>query len=217
MGAPQILMILFLIFLEVVLSMDNALAIAALVKHLPNEKRVRALSYGVWGAVGFRIVALFFLQEIIASQWLRYAGAGYLLYMSVKYFFLDGDGEDEKTQTKAAIQHFWKIVAMVEVTDIMFSVDSILASVTVSSVYMVTLIGAIAGIVSMRFAANFFASIMGTFPRLEDAAYVLIALAGGRLLFEGLSGISIPDLLFFGLLVLCFGYGFTKRVKPVSI
>lgn len=212
MLAPQIFMILFLIFLEVVLSMDNALAIAALVRHLPHAKRVRALTYGVWGAVLFRVGALFFLQEIIDNQWLRFAGAAYLLYMSFKYFFLPQDADD-RTATKDAIQHFWKIVVMVEITDIAFSVDSILASVTVSNVYMITLIGGVAGILSMRFAASFFASVMNVFPRLEDAAYILIAIAGGKLFVEALLGVAIPELLFFAVLLGCLGYGFTNKRK----
>jgi YkoY family integral membrane protein len=212
--APQLVMILLLVFLEVMLSMDNALAIAALVRHLPHQKRVRALTYGVWGAIGFRIIALFFLQEVLTSQWLRFAGAAYLLYMSAKYFFWDKD-EDEKEIKKEAIQHFWKIVVMVEITDIAFSVDSILASVTVSNVFMVTAIGAVAGILSMRFAASFFAGLMNLFPRLEDAAYILITAAGGKLLFEGLLHVEIPEVLFYTLLICCFAYGFTKKRKRV--
>lgn len=215
MLGPQLLMILFLIFLEVMLSMDNALAIAALVRHLPHPKRIKALTYGVWGAIGFRVLALFFLQEVLASERLRFAGATYLLYMSAKYFFWSGEEEDEKTAASYALLHFWRIVALVEITDVTFSVDSILASITVSNVFFVTAIGAIAGILSMRFAANFFATMMNMFPRLEDAAYVLIAAAGLRLLLEGLVGFNIPEPLFYTFLLCCFGYGFTRKRKRV--
>jgi predicted tellurium resistance membrane protein TerC len=100
---------------------------------------------------------------------------------------------------------------MVEVTDIMFSADSILASVTVTQVYWVMVAGGVIGILAMRFAAGFFASIMHTFPRLEDAAFLLIAAAGLRIFVEGLASIQIPDPAFYALLVACLGYGFTKR------
>jgi len=211
--ASQLFMVLLLVFLEVALSMDNALAIAGIVKHLPSGRRGKALTYGIWGAVGFRIIALFFLQQILTYQWLRFAGAAYLLYLAVKYFVWGDDSEGDEADTKAVSAHFWKIVFMVEITDIAFSADSVLASVTVTDVYWIMVAGGCVGIIAMRLAAGFFATLMQTFPRLEDAAYLLITIAGVRIFIEGLTDFKVPEIAFYAFLLCCFGYGFTKKVS----
>lgn len=208
----QLLIVFVLIFLEIALSMDNALAIAALVTHLPRELRGKALTYGIWGAVGFRIAALFFIQKIIAYQWIRLAGALYLFYLAIKHFFWDGQEVETKIPTPF---HFWRIVLAVEITDIAFSADSVLASMIVTDNYLIMATGGVIGIVAMRFAAGFMSNLMHTFPKLEDAAYLLVSVAGARLLLEWAFDIQIPETMFYGILIGCFAYGFRKRVRII--
>ena len=50
--------VLWLVFLEGLLSADNALVLAMMVRHLPKEKQKRALRYGIWGAFAFRFIAV---------------------------------------------------------------------------------------------------------------------------------------------------------------
>src|SRR4029079_15648857 len=47
-----------LIFLEGLLSADNALVLALMVRHLPKPEQRRVLRYGIWGAIGFRFIAI---------------------------------------------------------------------------------------------------------------------------------------------------------------
>ena len=46
--------VLTLVILEGLLSGDNALVLAVMVRHLPREQQKRALRYGIWGAFGFQ-------------------------------------------------------------------------------------------------------------------------------------------------------------------
>lgn len=209
--ATGLLVVMILIFLEIALSFDNALAIAALVSRLPKPLRNKALTYGVWGATGFRIVALFFLQQITKYVWIRMVGALYLLYLSFcHFFFAPKENDSSKIMTRT---NFWRIVFAVEMTDIIFSADSILASMTVTNNYLIMVVGGCIGILAMRFASGFFASLMAVFPKLEDAAFVLVGAAGMRLMFEWAFSISIPEPVFYAVLMVCIGYGFTKKLK----
>lgn len=176
------LTVLFLVFLEGMLSFDNALVLAVLANKLPEADRKKALAYGMWGAIGFRFVALSLLVFLLQSVWIKFVGAGYLFWLAGKHFFGSGDDGEEAREGHS---HFWKTVLMVELTDIAFSSDSILASVGVSHDFWVIFAGGMLGIIMMRVAAIFFIRLVQIFPNLETSAYMLIAIIATKLLAEG--------------------------------
>ena len=61
--------VLTLVILEGLLSGDNALVLAVMVRHLPREQQKRALRYGIWGAFGFRAIAVL-LSSVLLKFWL---------------------------------------------------------------------------------------------------------------------------------------------------
>ena len=71
--------ILSLVILEGLLSVDNALVLAAMVKHLPEKQQSLALKAGLIGAYVLRGVALLFVGFLIANPWIRLVGGGYLI------------------------------------------------------------------------------------------------------------------------------------------
>lgn len=75
-----------LVILEGLLSADNALVLAVMVKHLPVEKRKKALFYGLLGAYTFRFIAIGAGVFLIKLWWVKILGAGYLAWLSIKYF-----------------------------------------------------------------------------------------------------------------------------------
>lgn len=68
--------IISLIIIEGLLSVDNALAIAAMAKHLPGRQKYLALKYGIIGAYVFRGLCMWWAAWIIANPWLKIIGAG---------------------------------------------------------------------------------------------------------------------------------------------
>lgn len=174
--------ILFLVFLEALLSLDNALVLAVMVGALPKDQQKRALSYGIWGAFLFRFVALFFLQYLMKMYWIKLVGGVYLLYLVWGHFFKEEHAKDIKPSQFS----FWRVVLSVELMDIAFSIDSILAAVSLSSNYFVVFVGGVLGIICMRFAATLLIPLMSKFKRLADTSYYLIALIGTKLILEGM-------------------------------
>ena len=70
-----------LILLEGLLSADNALVLALMVRHLKEDEQKRALLYGLGGAFVFRFIAIMFASVVLQQWWLQAIGAAYLIYL----------------------------------------------------------------------------------------------------------------------------------------
>jgi YkoY family integral membrane protein len=191
------LTILWLVFLEGLLSADNALVLAMLVRHLPREQQRRALRYGIWGAFTFRFVAVLAARYLADIWYLEVVGGCYLLYLAIDHFVSRGRGDlgDDAVGGRFG-KGFWGTVVSVELADIAFSIDSILAAVGMAKdlppqigpngQYFVVVTGGILGILTMRFAAAHFIVLLDRFKGLEAGAYGLIAWIGLKLIVSGL-------------------------------
>lgn len=216
MTIQDVMTVLFLVFLEGVLSFDNALVLALLVTHLPPVQQKKALTWGMFGAFFFRFISLFMLNFLLQNMWIKLVGGSYLVYLAVKHFMSD---EEEQQEVSGGAKTFWMTIISVELMDIAFSVDSILAAVAVSPKFYVVLAGGILGIVMMRFAATLFIKLIDKFPQLVRSAYSLVFLIGIKLIIEGVGIHSIdfhdtsgaPFYIFWGLMAASIASGFIKK------
>src|SRR3954468_9780699 len=177
-----------LVLLEGLLSADNALVLAILVLGLPRADQRKALRYGILGAFAFRILATLLAVHLLAVAWVKLVGAGYLLYLTWSHFFRGG-GADERRAVKPArpwlgLPAFWATVVKVELTDLVFAVDSILVAVAMSPKTWVIISGGILGIVTMRMVIGQLLTLVRRYPALVDGAFVIIAWVGIKLLIE---------------------------------
>lgn len=168
-----------LVFLEAILSMDNALALALIVRRLPKAQQSKALCYGMWGAYLFRLASLLLLTTILKFWWLKLLGAIYLVYMVVSYFVSHGEADVSKEKT--ASRSFWTTVAIVELTDVSFSLDSIVATLAVTRNLVILVAAAFIGIALMRLASTYMIKMLDLFPGLEETAYLLILVVAIKL------------------------------------
>jgi YkoY family integral membrane protein len=170
-----------LILLEGVLSADNALVLAVLVKHLPRKQQRKALLYGLGGAFLFRGVAILLARWILEIWWLQGLGALYLGYLAMAHFVRQQSPhspDGAKTQND-----FWRTVIAVELTDIAFAADSILVAVALTNRLWVIYTGAAIGIIAIRLVANALVRLLHRFPQIENTAYVLVGWISIKLLF----------------------------------
>lgn len=222
--ASDFVTIALLVALEGLLSADNAMVLAVLVLGLPKAKRQKALRYGILGAFLFRSVAVLLAASLIRLGWVKLLGAAYLLYLVYQHFG-SGSAEERRTAPPAepwlGLSAFWATVVKVELTDIVFAIDSILVAVAITSKLWVILTGGILGIVMMRLVIGQLLSIVERYPPLVDGAFVIIAWVGVKLLLEyghaaGYVAFGIPTWLSLGLIVVIFGVSFLYAVtrKP---
>lgn len=234
--------ILTLIVLEGLLSADNALVLAVMVRHLPRSQQKKALRYGVLGAFFFRFIAVLLAAKILDYWQLEVVGGVYLLQLAVRHL-LSGEEEphyevepgtlpepaaeelrkgSESTESgglSAPVLHdpipvgnnspkkrrrrggFWSTIIGVELADIAFSIDSILAAVAMADGMperlhdvefgpfglktWVIYIGGVLGIITMRFVAGYFLILLNRFKGLAVGAYLLVGWIGLKLIGSG--------------------------------
>ena len=211
------LTIALLVALEGLLSADNAMVLAVLVLGLPKHQQRKALRYGIGGAFAFRAIATLLAAFLIRLGWVKLVGAGYLLYLAYRHFFGSVSGEARHAPRKAkpwlGLAAFWATVVKVELTDIVFAIDSILVAVAMSPKLWVILSGGILGIVMMRLVIAQLLSLVEKYPPLVDGAFIIIAWVGVKLLVEflhveGYIPFEFPKWLALGLIVVIFGVTF---------
>jgi YkoY family integral membrane protein len=183
-GGADVLAIATLVILEGILSVDNSLVLAILVRTLPKEQQKKALIYGIFGAFFFRVLALVFAAHLMRFLAFKIIGGGYLVYLAMKHMFFFYKEDAHQAHPKVAAS-FWKTVLIVELTDIAFSIDSITTAVAMSNKLFIIWLAGIMGIIFLRFAAGVFIRLLDKLPRLEDLAYQLIFFVGTKLLLEG--------------------------------
>ncbi len=251
--SSDLLIVGLLVLLEGLLSIDNALVLGMLAKRLPKQLRPRALSYGLIGALVFRIVAILLSAVLLQWTFVKLIGGAYLIYISVRHLFfekqesgtermvrdesggfrlvdgitgenIDSAREDLEIRQRVPVAAnlvierakrakkimkaasldptedevcdvgsyhrslFWRTVIVIELTDIAFAVDSILAAMALagarSEKLWVVVVGGMLGVILMRFAAAMFVRLLEGFPRFEVSAYLLVIVIGFKLLAD---------------------------------
>jgi YkoY family integral membrane protein len=234
-----------LIFLEGLLSADNALVLALMVRHLPRRDQRRVLVYGIWGAIGFRIVAVALSAWLIRFWFFEVLGGLYLVYLAISHFIWpehaaveqEGPGHPADgrppTPPRRGIPVFWRTVIAVTWTDIVFSIDSILAAVAMADEFpdrfgpngkiFIVFVGGVLGIITMRFVVRYFLMLLDRFPGLAEGAYFLVGWIGLKLLVNGLHrgewiGVHIPGPVFWSgmLLIAVLSLIIRPRPKPMG-
>jgi YkoY family integral membrane protein len=205
--------LLVLIALEGLLAADNALVLAIMVKHLPEKERKKALFYGLAGAFVFRFASLFAISFLVDVWQVQAIGALYLLFIASNHIFrkvLVKKGEnsaDRNAGVKKKKSGFWATVFKVEIADIAFAIDSILAAVALAVAlpttslpqiggmdgghFIVIFLGGFIGLLIMRFAANLFVKLLESRPSLEIAAFVIVGWVGVKLAVHTLAHPSL--------------------------
>ena len=199
--------LLILILLEGLLAADNAVVLAIMVKHLPEEERKRALFYGLAGAFVLRFGSLFAISYLADVWQVQAVGAAYLLFIALNHIIRkllvhkNNHVENEDGQKKKS--GFWLTVLKVELADLAFAIDSILAGVALAVAlpdsglpqiggldggkFLVIFAGGLIGVIIMRFAANVFVKLLNSRPGLEIAAFMIVGWVGVKLSVYSLS------------------------------
>jgi tellurite resistance protein TerC len=240
-----ITIILQLIFLEGVLSIDNAAVLGAMVAHLPNNQpvpwpprlqflagwsartlgaqRQAALKVGLLGAYVGRALMLLLAGLIIDVPWVRITGAIYLLYLAIEHFGEiyrhENHGAHALEEAPRVKGGFWATVALIELADLAFSVDNVIAAVALSNELWVVMLGVAIGIVIMRFAAQIFTRMIAWEPAMASGAYLLLLAIGAQLLVHEFFNVHLEEfsqfLVSIGILALTIGFARVRFLRPL--
>ena len=216
-----------LVALEGLLSADNAMVLAVLVLSLPKKDQRKALRYGIIGAFVFRVLAILFAVWLKDIQFVMLVGAAYLLWLPYNHFTGHEDAAARRrpkvAQSWLGMSPFWSTVAKVELTDIVFAIDSILVAVALSDKTWVIITGGILGVIAMRLVIGQLLTLVNRYPTLVDGAFIIIAWVGVKLVLEYLHAAGfihweVPRWLSLGLIIVIFAVAFimAKIEGPVE-
>jgi YkoY family integral membrane protein len=258
----DLLVVGLLVVLEGVLSIDNALVLGLLARRLPKHLQNKALTFGLVGALVFRIAAIATATFLLQWTFAKFLGGAYLVYVAFKHFVFGEKKHDEalavgpdgvpqvvdgstgqplpppaSRSIKPPSLHslfFWQTVLVIELTDIAFAVDSILAAIALvgqqraadtgaHDKLWIVITGGMLGVLLMRFAAVLFIKLLERFPRFETSAYLLVVVIGLKLLVDWWfntsthervsfhSPNSVAFWVFWAVMLICFAVGFIPR------
>lgn len=227
--ASDLVTIGLLVVLEGLLSADNALVMAVMVLGLPPHQHKRVLTYGLFGAFGFRILATILAIYLIKLVFVKLLGGLYLMYLTYSHFAQAGDAEARRTPPKArpafGLSAFWATVVRIELVNLAFSIDSILVAVAMSPKMWVVVAGGILGIVAMRAVVGQLLRLIKRYPALVDGAFIIIGWVALKLIFDYAHAMhwiqwDIPQAIELGVVVAIFigayVYARAKGAQPVD-
>ena len=173
-AGPLLVSAITIIFVNLVLSGDNAVVIALAVKTLPTGLRVRAIIAGAACAVLLRVVATFFAYELLHVEFLKLAAGGTILWIAIKLF-----GEAAPSEKAASAASFWHAIWFIMVADVTMSLDNILAIAEVAHGNIGLLVfGLGISIPFVLFASGLLANLMDRYPIIVYLGAALLGQIG---------------------------------------
>ena len=190
-----------LVILEGLLSVDNVLGIAALANELPAHQQKKAIRIGLLLAYLFRVLALFVAGWLATNTWVRWLGAGYLVWLMSSHLtkghahdvaraVSDEDPRNDAVPVKA-IKSLRVVLLQIGLMDLSLSIDNVIAAVGLAPklpngdpVMWPIYTGVLIAILALQQIAPHAMNLLKKYPILEPTAFVLIGYVGLLLISE---------------------------------
>ena len=204
-----------LALLEAVLSADNAVAIAALVRDLePAPLRTKALNWGLVAAFLLRVLLIGLALWVVRYPQVQVLGGLYLIWLAARHFQtqLNGEADDEALDPHRPRLPFAGVIGLVALTDLAFSLDSVTAAVAVTDELWLVIAGGAMGVAMLRLLAGLVMGWMERFVNLQNAAYLTVLAVGLRLTARVLVPALAPsEAAVLVMMLVFFAWGFSRQ------
>lgn len=217
---PQLLQIIEIIWVNVVLSGDNAVVIAMACRGLPSGKRRLGMLLGAGVAVVLRIVFTFLVVTLLTTPFLKIAGSLLLFWIAVK---LVTDESEEDDSSIKETDRLWKAVKTVAIADAVMSLDNVLAIAAIAKDSRFLLILGLAISIPLIVAgASLIMTLLERYPMFVWAGAALLGWVAGEMLVSdpwivGQIGeatshrLALPASVLGALVVVALGYLLRRR------
>ena len=192
-----------LVVLEGLLSVDNVLGIAALANELPGPQQRKAIRIGLFLAYLFRVLALFVAGWLATNTWVRWLGAGYLVWLMSSHLtrghahdvgeqLADDDPANDAAPVQTATPRPLRVVLLqIGLMDLSLSIDNVIAAVGLAPkdpsgdpVMWPIYTGVLIAILALQQIAPHAMNLLKKYPILEPTAFILIGYVGFLLIGE---------------------------------
>jgi len=171
--------LLAIIWVNIILSGDNAVVIALAARSLPPRQQTQAVIWGAGAAVVLRIILTIVAVELLRLPWLRLIGGVLLFWIAVK-LLVPEDGGDDGVESS---DNLWSAIKTILIADLVMSLDNVIAVAAVAKDSFVLLIlGLAISIPLVIFGATMLMKIMGRWPIIVSVGAALIGYVAGEML-----------------------------------
>ncbi|HYN63681.1 MAG TPA: TerC family protein, partial [Candidatus Limnocylindrales bacterium] len=166
------LSVLQIIAIDILLGGDNAVVIALASRRLPEKQRNQSIIWGMAGAIGLRVVLIFFALQLLALPYLKLVGAVLLFWIGIKLLLPE---DEEGHGNVEASSHLLGAIKTIVVADAVMSLDNVIAVAGAAKGNLgLVVFGIVISIPIIVWGSKFVLKLMDRFP-------VVITIGGGLL------------------------------------
>ena len=170
-----------IIFVNILLSGDNAVVIALACRNLAQRQRRQGIFWGVLGAIVLRIVLTFFAMSLLAYPWLKLIGGALLLWIGVKLITQDDGGEHKVKASDRLMTAVWTII----VADLIMSLDNVVGvAAAAKGDGLLIVFGLVTSIPIVIVGSQIIMHLIARFPVLVLAGGGLLGYIAGEMVIE---------------------------------
>ncbi len=182
--------LLKIIWINIILSGDNAVVIALAARSLPEHQQKKAIMFGSGAAVVLRIALTVVAAKLLALSYLQIIGGLLLLWIGTQLL----GGEDEEEGEGGAQAGLWVAIRTILIADLVMSLDSVIAVAAAAKGSMVLLVlGLAISIPLVIFGSKLMIKLMDRFPVIVTLGAALIGWVGGETIVSDVALQSIVE------------------------
>ncbi len=171
-----------IIMIDILLGGDNAVVIALACRKLPPAQRTKGILWGTAGAIGLRVILIFFALTLLAIPYLKIVGAVLLVWIGVKLLAPDDEGHGDV----AASDKLWAAVKTIIVADLVMSVDNVIAVAGAAQgagehQMVLVIFGLLVSIPIIVWGSTLVIKLMDRFPMIITAGGMLLGWIAGTM------------------------------------
>jgi YjbE family integral membrane protein len=169
-----------IIFVNIVLSGDNAVVIALAARSLPQRQRNQAVIWGSIAAIVLRVILTVVAVEMLKLPYLKLVGAALLFWIAVQLLLPENDGEGEAFESHSSLIG---AIRTILIADLVMSLDNVIAVAAVAKGSMLLLIlGLGISIPIVIFGSTIIMRLMDRFPVIITLGGALLGYVSGEML-----------------------------------
>jgi YjbE family integral membrane protein len=196
-----------IVFVNIVVSGDNAVVIAMACRGLPQRERAWGIVIGAGVAVLLRLIFTGVVGRLMLLPYLKLIGGAALIYVAAKLLVRDDDDRNDV----AAEAQLWRAVRIVVIADVVMSLDNVIAVAAIAQGSLILLaIGLLASIPIIIAGATLIMTVLERWPIFVWAGAALLGWIAGH--------VSATDPAVFGYVARTFGESVANQIElPASV
>ena len=179
------LAVLQIIWIDILLSGDNAVVIALACRKLPPKQRVWGVVLGTVVAISLRVVFAGLVTTLMQMAYLKLVGGTLLLWIAVKLLAPEENGKSGEIQ---AVDSLWRAIRIVAIADVVMSLDNVIAIAAVAErfeaphSYALLMFGLAVSIPLIMAGAAMVMALLDRFPIVVWAGAALLGWIAGEII-----------------------------------